>query len=198
MALVHPTLDYAGFATCDLVIEAVFEDLTVKQNVLAEVEAKVPPETIFASNTSSIPIGRIAERAAHPERVCGMHFFSPVLKMPLCEVIVTPKTAPWVTATAVAFAKKLGKTVIVVNDGVGFYTSRIIGPYMNEATHLLYEGAAVDAIDDAMTDFGFPVGPLKLLDEVGIDVAGHVTRIALEAFGARMAPPAGLEKILAD
>src|SRR5262249_16806584 len=137
------------------------------------------------------------EAAARPELVVGMHFFSPVHKMPLLEVIKTAKTADWVVATAVAFGKHIGKTVIVVRDGVGFYTSRILGPYMNEAAHLLFEGAAVDAIDDAMTRFGFPVGPLKLLDEVGIDVAGHVAKIALDAFGARMTPPPGLAKITA-
>ncbi|HJZ86175.1 MAG TPA: fatty acid oxidation complex subunit alpha FadJ [Polyangia bacterium] len=198
MALVRPTTDYSGFASADLVIEAVFEDLAVKQKVLRETEAATRADTIFASNTSSIPITRIAEAAARPELVVGMHFFSPVHKMPLLEVIKTAKTADWVVATAVAFGKHIGKTVIVVRDGVGFYTSRILGPYMNEAAHLLFEGAAVDAIDDAMTRFGFPVGPLKLLDEVGIDVAGHVTKIALDAFGARMTPPPGLDKIIAD
>jgi 3-hydroxyacyl-CoA dehydrogenase/enoyl-CoA hydratase/3-hydroxybutyryl-CoA epimerase len=198
MALLHPSLDYSGFGGVDLVIEAVFEDLALKRRVLAETEAATRPETIFASNTSSIPIGRIAEGARRPEMVCGMHFFSPVHKMPLLEVITTDKTAPWVVATAVAFGKRIGKTVIVVRDGVGFYTSRILGPYMNEAAHLLYEGGAIDAIDQAVVAFGFPVGPLTLLDEVGLDVAAHVTRIVHEAFGERMTAPPGLDKIVAD
>src|SRR5262249_6379343 len=138
------------------------------------------------------------EAAARPELVVGMHFFSPVHKMPLLEVIKTAKTADWVVATAVAFGKHIGKTVIVVKDGVGFYTSRIIGPYMNEAAHLLFEGGSIDGIDQAMVAFGFPVGPLTLLDEVGLDVAAHVTKIVHEAFGARMSAPPGLEKIVAD
>ena len=198
MALVRPTVDYSGFGNVDLVIEAVFEDITIKQKVLRETENATSDDCIFASNTSSIPITRIAEVSKRPELVCGMHFFSPVHKMPLLEVITTAKTAPWVTATAVAFGKKIGKTVIVVKDGVGFYTSRIIGPYMNEAAHLLFEGGAIDQIDKAVTDFGFPVGPLTLLDEVGLDVAAHVTKIVHEAFGDRMTAPPGLDKIVAD
>jgi 3-hydroxyacyl-CoA dehydrogenase/enoyl-CoA hydratase/3-hydroxybutyryl-CoA epimerase len=198
MALVRPTVDYSGFASADLVIEAVFEDLQVKQKVVRETEAATRKDCIFASNTSSIPITRIAEAASRPELVCGMHFFSPVHKMPLLEVIRTDKTAPWVVATAVAFGKRIGKTVIVVRDGVGFYTSRILAPFMNEAAHMLHEGGSIDGIDKAMTRFGFPVGPLTLLDEVGIDVGAHVTKIVHEAFGERMAPPPGVDKMLTD
>src|SRR5262249_50317309 len=111
MALVHPTVDYVGFKSADMIIEAVFEDLSLKQRVLRETEEATRADTIFASNTSSIPITRIAQAAKRPELVCGMHFFSPVHKMPLLEVITTDKTAPWVTATAVAFGKKIGQTV---------------------------------------------------------------------------------------
>jgi 3-hydroxyacyl-CoA dehydrogenase / enoyl-CoA hydratase / 3-hydroxybutyryl-CoA epimerase len=153
---------------------------------------------IFASNTSSIPIGRIAEASSRPEAVLGMHYFSPVQKMPLLEVIVTPRTAKEVTATAVAVGKKQGKTVIVVNDGPGFYTSRILAPYMNEASEILIEGAAVEDIDRALVDFGMPVGPITLLDEVGIDVGAKVGKILHDAFGERMAPPKGLDKLIAD
>jgi 3-hydroxyacyl-CoA dehydrogenase/enoyl-CoA hydratase/3-hydroxybutyryl-CoA epimerase len=198
MALLTGTLDYTGFANVDVVIEAVFEDLGLKHRVLKEIEAVCRPDTIFASNTSSIPITRIAEAASRPEMVVGMHYFSPVHKMPLLEVIVTKKTAPWVTATAVDLGKKQGKTVIVVNDGVGFYTSRILGPLMNEASYILAEGIKIEDIDGAMRRWGWPVGPITLLDEVGIDIAAHVGPIMVEAFGERMRPPPTMEKLVAD
>lgn len=192
------TTDYSGMKTADLVIEAVFEDLAVKHKVLKEVEEACGENVIFASNTSSIPIGKIAAAAKHPENVVGMHYFSPVHKMPLLEVIRTKETQPSVVATAVAIGKRQGKTVIVVNDGVGFYTSRILGPYMNEASFLLTEGLSIQAIDKALTSWGWPVGPIALLDEVGIDVAAHVGPIMLEAFGNRMLPPPTMEKLVAD
>ncbi len=176
--------------------EAVFEDLAVKHGVVREVESVAGEKTIFASNTSSIPIGRIAEAAHRPGQVVGMHFFSPVDKMPLLEVIRAPQTSPATVATVVALGKRLGKTVIVVNDGPGFYTSRILSPYMNEASHLLAEGAAVDELDEALRDFGFPVGPLQLLDEVGADVGAKVAHVLQEAFGDRMKPPEGFDKLL--
>ena len=198
MALVSGTTDYAGMKSADLVIEAVFEDLGVKHAVLAEVEANGKEGAIFASNTSSIPIGKIAAGAKKPENVVGMHYFSPVHKMPLLEVIQTKDTAPEVVATAVAIGKKQGKTVIVVHDGTGFYTSRILGPMMNEASYLLTEGVSVEAIDKAMTAWGWPVGPVTLLDEVGIDVAAHVGPIMLEAFGDRMSPPPTMARLVED
>jgi 3-hydroxyacyl-CoA dehydrogenase/enoyl-CoA hydratase/3-hydroxybutyryl-CoA epimerase len=176
----------------------VFEDLAVKHAVGREVEAAGAPGVIIASNTSSIPIGKIAAAAAHPENVVGMHYFSPVQKMPLLEVIQTKQTAPEVVATAVAIGKKQGKTVIVVNDGHGFYTSRVLGPLMNEASYILMEGAPIDFIDKAMTAWGWPVGPIALLDEVGIDVAAHVGPIMLEAFGDRLAPPPTMGRLLGD
>src|SRR5712671_4100580 len=197
MALVTATTDWSGFKTCDVVVEAVFEDLKLKQDTLRDAEREAPG-ALFASNTSSIPIGRIAEPAARPEGVVGMHFFSPVDKMPLLEVVRAPRTGPQAVATAVALGKRIGKTVIVVNDGVGFYTSRILAPYMNEASYLLVEGAAVEDIDAALVDFGFPVGPMQLLDEVGIDVGGKVAHIMSEAFGERMKPAEGLDKLLQD
>jgi 3-hydroxyacyl-CoA dehydrogenase / enoyl-CoA hydratase / 3-hydroxybutyryl-CoA epimerase len=187
-----------SLAGCDVVIEAVFEDLALKHKVLADVERECGPDTIFASNTSSIPIAKIAEASAHPETVIGMHYFSPVEKMPLLEIIVTPKTRPDVIATAVELGKKQGKTVIVVNDGVGFYTSRILGPMMNEAAYVLAEGVRVEEIDEALVDFGFPVGPITLLDEVGIDVAEKVGHIMQDAFGDRVKGPPGFERLIAD
>jgi 3-hydroxyacyl-CoA dehydrogenase/enoyl-CoA hydratase/3-hydroxybutyryl-CoA epimerase len=128
--------------------------------------------------------------------VLGMHFFSPVHKMPLLEVVVTPKTDPEATVTAVTYGKRLGKTVIVVNDGPGFYTTRTLSAYMNEAGRLLDEGAKVDAIDDALVRFGFPVGPITLLDEVGLDVGGRVGLVLAEAFGARMAPAESMRRVV--
>lgn len=197
MSLLGGSIDYSGFGNVDLVIEAVFEDLTVKHEVLREVEAELRPSAIFASNTSTIPIAHIAEAAQRPDRVVGMHFFSPVHKMPLLEVITTPETDPDVTATVVAYGKKLGKTVIVVNDGPGFYVNRILTPYLNEAGRLLDQGAAIDAIDNAMLDFGFPVGPITLVDEVGLDVGSKAGKILYEAFGDRFAPPASMQAVAA-
>ncbi len=197
MRLLTSTTDWSGFDRVDLVIEAVFEDLALKQEMVRAFE-RVNERGLFASNTSSIPIGQIAEASARPESVLGMHYFSPVQKMPLLEIIVTPKTSPEATATAVAVGKKQGKTVIVVNDGPGFYTSRILAPYMNEAAEVLVEGASVEDIDGALTAFGLPVGPITLLDEVGIDVGAKVGKILHHAFGDRMSPPAALEKLVAE
>jgi 3-hydroxyacyl-CoA dehydrogenase/enoyl-CoA hydratase/3-hydroxybutyryl-CoA epimerase len=191
------TTTYDGFAGCDVVIEAVFEDLALKHRMVEDVEAACGPGTIFGSNTSSIPITRIAEAAKRKENVIGLHYFSPVDKMPLLEIIVTEHTAPDVIATCVELGKKQGKTVIVVRDGVGFYTSRILGPYMNEAAHILSEGVPVD-IDRALVDWGYPVGPMTLLDEVGIDVAAKVGPIMLEAFGDRIEPPRAMERLVSD
>jgi 3-hydroxyacyl-CoA dehydrogenase/enoyl-CoA hydratase/3-hydroxybutyryl-CoA epimerase len=196
LVMVGGTTDYTGFASADIVIDAVFEDLEVKRTVLREAEAMLDPDAVYASNTSTIPIGRIAEAAQRPERVLGMHFFSPVHKMPLLEVVVTPKTSAQATVTAVAYGKEVGKTVIVVNDGPGFYTTRILSAYMNEAGRLLDEGGSIESIDKALVDFGFPVGPITLLDEVGIDIGGHVGKTMAEAFGARMAPPDAMRKVV--
>ncbi|HYW31223.1 MAG TPA: fatty acid oxidation complex subunit alpha FadJ [Gemmatimonas sp.] len=197
MSLVGGTTDYSGFSNTDLVIEAVFEDLAVKHAVLRETEA-VAPNAIFASNTSTIPIADIARASAHPERVIGMHFFSPVHKMPLLEVIVTPETSAETTATVVQYGRLIGKTVIVVRDGPGFYVNRILSPYINESGKLLDQGAGIEAVDDAMTAFGFPVGPFTLLDEVGLDIAGKSGPIMEAAFGARMARATTLERVVAS
>jgi len=190
--------DYSGFKAADLVIEAVFEDLKLKHRVIAEVEAVTGDQAILASNTSSIPITELAKGSKRPAQVIGMHYFSPVHKMPLLEIITHAGTADWVTATCVEVGRKQGKTVIVVNDGPGFYTSRILAPYMNEAAHLLGEGADIAALDKALVEFGFPVGPLTLLDEVGIDVAHKVGPIMEAAFGKRMAAPRSLDAVVAD
>ncbi len=196
VGLVSGTVDYTGFGRVPLVIEAVFEELGVKHAVLRETEAVLAPTAIFATNTSTIPITKIAAASKRPERVIGMHFFSPVHKMPLLEVIVTKQTAPEVTATVVEYGRRIGKTVIIVNDSPGFYVNRILAPYINEAGRLLDEGVAVDAIDRAMTAFGFPVGPIQLIDEVGLDVAGKSGAVMAEALGGRMQPSEALQKVL--
>jgi 3-hydroxyacyl-CoA dehydrogenase/enoyl-CoA hydratase/3-hydroxybutyryl-CoA epimerase len=190
------TIDLSGFARAQLVIEAVFEDLDLKRTVLAEVEEAVAAECVVASNTSSIPIGDLARAARRPERILGMHFFSPVEKMPLLEVVVTEQTSAWATATAVTFGRRLGKHVIVVRDGPGFYTTRALSPYLSEAARLVEEGAAIEDVDAAMKRFGFPVGPLALMDEVGIDVGARVAGVMHRAFGERMAPPVGMSSVV--
>lgn len=189
---------WEGFGRVDLVIEAVFEDLQIKRDVVRALEAVVPEHCLIASNTSTIPIARIAAASRRPDRVLGMHFFSPVERMPLLEVIVTAETSPHAAVTAVAFGRRMGKTVIVVRDEPGFWVNRILAPYMNEAGRLLEEGESIEAIDGAMTAFGFPVGPITLLDEVGLDVALKAARVLHEAFGDRFEPLTGLERMTAD
>ncbi len=198
MAKISPTTDYAGVRDASVIIEAVFEDIELKHKIVREVESACSPNAIFASNTSTIPITTIARAAARPGQVIGMHYFSPVQKMPLLEIIVTDRTEPWVVATCVELGKRQGKTVIVVHDGVGFYTSRILGPYMNEAFHVLSEGVTVEAVDQALTAFGYPVGPVKLLDEVGIDVAHKASSVVKAAFAHRLDSPPGIEALIAD
>ena len=195
-ALLSGSADFSGFSRADLVIEAVFEELEIKRQVLAEVEAQVRPDTIFATNTSTIPIHQISARARHPERVLGMHFFSPVERMPLLEVIPTEATSPDTIVTAVRFGRRMGKTVIVVADRPGFWVNRILSPYLNEAGHLLQEGVPIELIDRVMTAFGFPVGPVALLDEVGLDVAQKAGSVMHEAFGDRMKPAGTLSRML--
>ena len=195
-ALLSGGTDFSGFSRADLVIEAVFEELEVKRQVLAEVEAEIRPDAIFATNTSTIPIHQIAARARHPERVLGMHFFSPVERMPLLEVIPTEATSRDTIVTAVRFGRRMGKTVIVVADRPGFWVNRILSPYLNEAGYLLQEGVRIELIDGTMTEFGFPVGPVALLDEVGLDVAHKAGSVMHEAFGDRMKPAASLARML--
>jgi len=198
MMLISGTTDYSGFAQVDLVVEAVFEDLALKQSMVAEIEKNAAPRTIFASNTSSLPIHQIAAQATRPEQVIGLHYFSPVDKMPLVEVIPHAGTSPQTISTTVALAKKQGKTPIVVADRAGFYVNRILAPYMIEAMHCLLEGEPIESIDHALVQFGFPVGPVQLLDEVGIDVGTHIMPILQQAWGERFALPAALDAVLKD
>ena len=197
-AAISGSTDYRGFKRTDLVIEAVFEDLKLKQQMVKEIEEVCDEKVIFATNTSSIPISEIAKASKRPERVIGLHYFSPVEKMPLLEIIKSKHTSDEVIATCVEFGKQQGKTVIVVDDDAGFYVNRILAPYMNEAGQLIAEGVPVDRVDNALLDAGFPVGPITLLDEVGIDVATKVSPILQEAFGDRMAPPEMFDKLTQD
>lgn len=198
LARISGTTDWTGFDRCDLVIEAVVENLDIKRQVLGEFQAQAKPDAIFASNTSTIPITEIAAKAPHPESVVGMHFFNPVDRMPLVEVIRGAKTSEAAMATVASFARKLGKTVVYCNDGPGFVVNRILGPYMNEAGFVLQEGNTIESIDAAMVGFGMPMGPMSLLDEVGIDVAAKVAKILGAAFGDRMDPSTVVDKLYAD
>ena len=198
MALMTTTTEYKGVKDADIVVEAVFEDLALKHQMVKDIERECGENTIFASNTSSLPISQIAEAATRPENVIGLHYFSPVEKMPLVEVIAHAKTSPETIATTVAFARKQGKTPIVVQDGAGFYVNRILALYMNEAAQLLLEGQSVEHLDKALVKFGFPVGPMTLLDEVGIDVGAKISPILEKELGERFKAPAAFDKLLAD
>jgi len=198
MAMITGSVDYSGFKEVDIVVEAVFENLELKQNMVLEVEQHAKESTIFASNTSSLPIGNIAAKAIRPENVIGLHYFSPVDKMPLVEIIPHDGTSDQTVSTTVAFAKKQGKTPIVVKDKAGFYVNRILAPYMNEAAMLLLSGEPIDKLDKALVNFGFPVGPMQLLDEVGIDVGAKIGPILQADLGDRFAAPSAFSKLLDD
>ena len=198
LARITSTTDWSGFERTDVVVEAVVENLKIKRQVLKEFESVAKPEAIFATNTSTIPITDIAAEAVRPENVVGMHFFNPVDRMPLVEVIRGAKTSDAAMVTVANFARKLGKTVVICNDGPGFVVNRILGPYINEAGFILEEGNTIETIDKAMVDFGMPMGPLALLDEVGIDVAAKAAHVLIDAFGGRMTASGAVEKLLAD
>ncbi|MFV8801273.1 fatty acid oxidation complex subunit alpha FadJ [Yersinia sp. LJYL362] len=198
MMLISGSTDYCGFGNVDIVVEAVFEDLSLKQQMVADIEHFAAPHTIFASNTSSLPISDIAAQAQRPEQVIGLHYFSPVDKMPLVEVIPHAKTSEETIATTVALARKQGKTAIVVADRTGFYVNRILAPYINEAARCILDGEPIDSVDKVLVDFGFPVGPITLLDEVGIDVGTKIMPILVAKLGPRFAAPPSFDVILKD
>jgi 3-hydroxyacyl-CoA dehydrogenase / enoyl-CoA hydratase / 3-hydroxybutyryl-CoA epimerase len=184
------TTDYSGFRRADLVIEAVFEDIAVKRNVVKELEDVMRDDAVIATNTSALPIAEIARNAMHPERIVGMHFFSPVHRMPLVEVVRPERADPRALARVVAEAQAMGKTAIVVRDTPGFYTTRVLGFMLAEAMLLLEEGARIEDVDRAMVAFGWPIGPLALTDEVGLVVARHVGETVAAARGITNAPSA--------
>ncbi|WP_282065150.1 fatty acid oxidation complex subunit alpha FadJ [Vibrio rotiferianus] len=191
-------IDFTSFNHIDVVIEAVFEDLDLKQKMVADIEANAKPETIFATNTSSLPIHKIAEKAERPENIVGLHYFSPVEKMPLVEVIPHETTSEETISTVVALAKKQGKTPIVVKDKAGFYVNRILAPYMNEAAHILLANEPIEQLDGALLDFGFPVGPITLLDEVGVDIGAKIMPILVNELGERFKGPDVFDTLLND
>ncbi len=184
------TTDYSGFRRAGLVIEAVFEDIAVKRNVIKELEDVMREDAVIATNTSALPIAEIARDAKHPERIVGMHFFSPVHRMPLVEVVQPEKADPKALALVVAEAQAMGKTAIVVRDTPGFYTTRVLGFMLAEAMLLLEEGARIEDVDRAMVAFGWPIGPLALTDEVGLTVARHVGETVAAARGIKSGPSA--------
>mgnify|MGYP000347482121 CR=1 FL=1 len=167
-------LTYANFDQADMVIEAVLETMKLKKIIIEDVQKHGREDVIIASNTSSLSVTEMSEHAKKPENVVGMHYFSPVPKMPLLEIVETDKTADWVIASCYDFGVKQGKTCIVVKDAPGFYVNRILGPYMNECLVMADEGVALDFIDKALLKKGFPVGPITLFDQVGLDIAAHV------------------------
>ncbi|MCX8966160.1 fatty acid oxidation complex subunit alpha FadB [Erwinia psidii] len=184
---IQPTLNYAGFEQVDVVVEAVVEDPKVKARVLAETEAHLHEGAILASNTSTIPIGELARTLVRPENFCGMHFFNPVHRMPLVEVIRSEKTSEATLASVVAWASQMGKTPIVVNDCPGFFVNRVLFPYFAGFSLLLRDGADYRQIDNVMEkQFGWPMGPAWLLDVVGIDTAHHAQAVMAKGFPDRM------------
>ena len=195
MERIEGATTYDGFGHLDLVVEAVVENLDVKKKVFQELESHVSSETVLATNTSSLSITEIAKAVKNPARVVGMHFFNPVDKMPLIEIIRGKDTSDEAVATIFQFSKKLGKTPIVVKDGPGFVVNRILAPYLNEAVFLMTEGVPPTKMDAVMEKFGMPMGPATLLDEVGLDVGVKVAKILYAAFGERMKPPPLFEKV---
>ncbi|MCC6077209.1 fatty acid oxidation complex subunit alpha FadB [Pseudomonas sp. GCM10022188] len=183
---IRPTLSYGDFGQVDLVVEAVVENPKVKQAVLAEVEGQVRGDAILATNTSTISVSLLAQALKRPENFCGMHFFNPVHMMPLVEVIRGEKTGEAAIATTVAYARKMGKTPIVVNDCPGFLVNRVLFPYFGGFTRLVAAGVDFQRIDRVMEKFGWPMGPAYLLDVVGIDTAHHASAVMAAGFPERM------------
>jgi 3-hydroxyacyl-CoA dehydrogenase/enoyl-CoA hydratase/3-hydroxybutyryl-CoA epimerase len=192
MELIAGGVEYHGLGPADLVVEAVVERMEIKQQVLREAEQHVAPTCVLATNTSSLSVERMAEALEHPDRFCGMHFFNPVDRMPLVEVVRGTTTSDETVATVYGFALALGKIPVVVGDGPGFLVNRILGPYLNEAGFLLGDGASVEQIDRVAKDFGMPMGPLRLIDEIGIDVSRHAGASLHEALGDRLSPSPAL------
>jgi len=197
MNFIAPVTDYSGFGSTGVVVEAIVENMDVKKKVLAELEGYVSDQCVIASNTSSLSVTKMQTALKHPERFGGMHFFNPVAKMPLIEVIRGDKTSDETVATLFQFSKKLGKTPIVVKDAPGFLVNRLLAPYLNEATYLLADGASIPEVDEALLKFGMPMGPLELIDEVGVDVGEKVAHILHDAFGDRMLPAPMNGKVVA-
>jgi 3-hydroxyacyl-CoA dehydrogenase / enoyl-CoA hydratase / 3-hydroxybutyryl-CoA epimerase / enoyl-CoA isomerase len=183
---ITPSLTYEGFDKAEVVIEAVVENIAVKHTVLREIEELTGPRTILASNTSSLQIGALAEALRRPENFLGMHFFNPVPKMPLVEVVRGPKTSAQAIAAVTGYAAAMGKTPIIVEDCPGFVVNRILTPYLIAFLRLVHDGADFVAIDKAMESFGWPMGPAYLIDVIGMDISHHVVEIVSAGFASRM------------
>jgi 3-hydroxyacyl-CoA dehydrogenase/enoyl-CoA hydratase/3-hydroxybutyryl-CoA epimerase len=197
LARLLPTLDLSGVSRADFAMEAVVEDLDVKRRVFAELEVRVRPDALLATNTSSLSVDALAAGLQHPERFCGFHFFNPVHRMPLVEVVRGRATSDAALVTAVALARRLDKVPVVVADAPGFVVNRILMPYLREALWLLEDGFRVEDVDASMRRFGMPMGPFEVVDEVGLDVAKKVAEVLSKAFPERMAPAPALDKLVA-
>ena len=199
MSLITGGLDYSGFKTLDVVVEAIVEDMNVKKKVLAETAGHCDPNVILATNTSSLSVTEMATGVPRPENFVGMHFFNPVNKMPLVEVIRGPKTSDEAVTTIFELSKKMGKTPVVVKDGPGFLVNRLLMPYMIEAMFMLEEGMNIETVDRYYTHtFGMPMGPYRLMDEVGLDVCVKVVKIFKKALGDRIEVPKLVETLAAS
>ena len=198
MGLISTTTDYRGFSNSDLIVEAVVEDMKVKKAVFNELDTIAKPQAILASNTSCLSIAEMSASVKNKERVIGMHFFNPVHRMPLLELIRTPYTSDETVAALAEFSKRIGKTPIVVQDSCGFLVNRILIPYLNEAGFILEEGVSFTRIDQLMLGFGMPMGPFALMDEIGLDVGYKVALLLEEHFGQRMKVPEVFKKVYAQ
>lgn len=192
------SLDFSGFSHMDLVVEAIVEDMNIKKKVIAETASQCPEDCIIATNTSSLSVNEMAAAHPRPENFIGLHYFNPVHKMPLVEVIRGEKTSDEVTTTVFEFAKRMGKTPVVVNDGPGFLVNRLLLPWLSEALFILEDGMEIETVDRYYTHkFGMPMGPYRLMDEIGIDVCMKVLKIFKSSFGDRMQVSALVEKVSA-
>jgi 3-hydroxyacyl-CoA dehydrogenase/enoyl-CoA hydratase/3-hydroxybutyryl-CoA epimerase len=197
-ALITGSLESAGFESVDLAIEAVVERMGVKRQVIRDLEERMAPDAVIATNTSSLSVAEMADGAEHPDRIVGLHFFNPVHKMPLVEVIRAEHTSERTLATAFGFALDLRKTPVIVADTPGFLVNRLLGPYLNEAGYLVEEGTDVGRLDGVLARFGMPMGPCRLLDEVGFDVAEHAGQEMWSAFGERFSPSGAVTALRED
>lgn len=199
MSFIGGRLNYEGLKDADVIIEAVVEDMNIKKQVIQECAKKSPPHAIMATNTSSLSVTEMAKAHPYPENFVGMHFFNPVDKMPLVEIIRGEKSSEEAVATVFHLAQKIGKTPIVVKDSFGFLVNRLLIPYMAEALFLLEEGMEIQSLDHHYTDlFGMPMGPLRLLDEVGLDVALKILNIFKSLSKGRITAPSLAEKMMSS
>ena len=196
MRSIDPTLNFEGFKSVDLVVEAVVENMEIKKKVFAELESYVKEDCLLTSNTSSLSIEEMSKALKNPGRFAGLHFFNPVNKMPLVEIISHERATKETIDTLVKWVLDVKKTPIVVKDGPGFLVNRILAPYLNEAAYLLEEGVSVEDLDDAALNFGMPMGPCRLMDEIGLDVCVKVGKIMHDGLGERATPSELASKLL--